>query len=424
MDVGLDRALLLLEQSRYELAEQELRRVLTLEPNHAAAHALLALCLSHRKQYQQATEEAQRAIHQAPDASFGHYALGTVLHDRGELTDACRATIEAIRLDPYRPEYFARLAAIEFDRARWREALDAAEQGLTVDPEHVGCTNLRAMALVKLGRRGEAGATIDVALARDPENALSHANQGWTLLEAGEAEPALEHFREALRIDPELEWARQGIVEALKARHPIYALMLRYFLWMGRLSPRARWGVVFGAVILSRVLREAGRAVPALTPVIAPLLIAYAAFVILTWIADPLFNLLLRFDRFGRLALSEDQIHATNWIGACLGVCLAALLAGWITGVSAWLIAALVCGLYVMPLSGVFHAPVGRPRRIMAGYAIGLAVLGAAGIADLFARLPSREASPLGAACLGLFMLGVFLAAFLLHALVTARTQR
>ncbi len=50
--------------------------------------------------------------------------------------------------------------------------------------------------------------TLGSALANDPENALTHANQGWALLHRGDHERALEHFREALRIDPELEWAR------------------------------------------------------------------------------------------------------------------------------------------------------------------------------------------------------------------------
>jgi tetratricopeptide (TPR) repeat protein len=78
------------------------------------------------------------------------------------------------------------LAAIRFDQRRWQDALTAAEQGLQNNSGHVGCTNLRAMALVKLGRRQEAGASIDVALAKNPENAITQANQGWTLLEKGD----------------------------------------------------------------------------------------------------------------------------------------------------------------------------------------------------------------------------------------------
>ena len=42
--------------------------------------------------------------------------------------------------------------------------------------------------------------------------------KAWALIEQGEHEQAMEHFREALRLNPQLDWARQGIVEAMKAR--------------------------------------------------------------------------------------------------------------------------------------------------------------------------------------------------------------
>ena len=51
----------------------------------------------------------------------------------------------------------ALLAKIHLQERRWRDALNAAEQGLQFNPEHVGCTNLRAMAMVKLGAKQEAG---------------------------------------------------------------------------------------------------------------------------------------------------------------------------------------------------------------------------------------------------------------------------
>ena len=41
-------------------------------------------------------------------------------------------------------------------RRRWAAALATADRGLALDPEHAQCTNLRAMALVQLGRKDEA----------------------------------------------------------------------------------------------------------------------------------------------------------------------------------------------------------------------------------------------------------------------------
>src|SRR5688500_16372498 len=73
-EMSIERGLLLYQQSRYEMAEAELRQALGVEPNDAYAHALLALCLIERKQADDATAEAQQAIHLAPDMPFAHYA--------------------------------------------------------------------------------------------------------------------------------------------------------------------------------------------------------------------------------------------------------------------------------------------------------------------------------------------------------------
>jgi Flp pilus assembly protein TadD len=55
----IKRALLLLQQARFDLAEQELRQVLIANPNDAQAHALLSICLLRKEDFATATEEAQ-----------------------------------------------------------------------------------------------------------------------------------------------------------------------------------------------------------------------------------------------------------------------------------------------------------------------------------------------------------------------------
>jgi tetratricopeptide (TPR) repeat protein len=427
MSPHYDRALLLYQQSRYELAEQELHQELAAEPNSASAHALLALCLCGRKEYQAATREAEEAIHLGPDVPFTHYALAYTLYHRDHLDEAEAAIQEALQLAPWDADYHALLASIHFDRRLWQAALEAAEQGLLFDPEHIGCVNLRAMALVKLGRRAEAGATIDTALRRDPEDALTHANQGWTLLEQGQPQKAMEHFREALRLEPNLEWARQGIVEALKARHWIYRQMLRYFLWMGRLSRRAQWGVLVGLLVAQNVLKSA--VPPALEPLGEVLFWCLIVFVILTWTADPLFNLLLRINRLGRLALSRQQIWASNCVGVCLLLALLAL-GGWaVSGDFRFGMTALVSACLILPVAGSFKCPAGGRRLIMASYTILLAAMGfgAIGIAAVGAHLPpdiEDVALALFKILLYGFLLGTVASTWLFNALVLTRLRR
>jgi tetratricopeptide (TPR) repeat protein len=430
MNANFQRALLLFDQSRHEQAEAELRQALAGDPDEPSAHALLALCLAKREKFQEATQEAQQAVHLAPDLPFAHYALAHVYHDRNRNVEALAAVNEALRLEPADADYLSLLAAIHVSERHWSEALAAAERGLQVDSEHVACTNLRAVALVRLGRKAEAGATIDAALARDPDNAVTHANQGWTLLHRGEPKKALEHFRESLRLDPENEWARAGIVEALKAQHIIYALMLRYFLWMSRFSSRAQWGIILVAFVGNRILATIAQTNPQLAPWVLPLRIIYVVFALLTWTADPLFNLILRLNRFGRLALSSEQIVATNWIGSCIFLGLLALAGAIISDFAGpYVVAAAVFGFLVLPLAGTFKCSPGWPRKWMAAYTGAMAAAGMLAVFFLFAAGPQqggadREMNGGSLLLVGLFFLGVIGSPWVANILIMQRQRR
>ena len=422
---SLARPALLLEQGRYELAEQELRGHLTQHPDDPLAHSLLALCLSHRERHAEAEREARQAVGLAPDLGLVHYHLAIVLDRRDALEAAARASLEAIRLEPEDADFHARLAAIRVQQSRWAEALDAAEEALALEPEHSLATNLRALVLTRTGRTDQAHETLDSALARDPEDALAHANRGWTLLRQGRHQEALEHFREALRLDPEMELAREGIVEAMKARNPLYRPLLRVFLWMSGLEGRTQMGLVLGLFVGSRLLRGLAKARPELEPFITPVLLIYGGFVLLTWLADPLFNLLLRLDRFGRHALSRQQIVASNWLGADLAVGLAALAVGLATGSqTAWLIGVAAAGL-ALPLAATFRFESGWPRRIMAAYTI-LLGLALALLIFSFWQAPStkHEHPPLLGATIGFAIFGGIISTWISLALSALRLRR
>lgn len=430
MNPHLERGLLLYQQSRHELAEAELRQALAAEPHEPYAHALLGLCLAQREQLTEAAEEVRQAIHLAPDFSFAHYAHARVLYDRNHYPEALAAIQEAIRLDSVDVDYFSLLAGIHFDERRWPEALKAAEQGLQLDAAHVGCTNLRAMALVKLGRKAEAGTTIDAALAKNPENAITHANQGWTLLEKGEPKQALEHFRESLRLDPENQWARHGIVEALKARNFIYAVMLKYFLWMSKLSRRMQWGIILVGYFGSRGLSALAESNPALAPWVLPLRIMYITFAVLTWTAYPMFNLMLRLNRFGRLALTPEQNTQANWVGLCFFLALGSLAGCIAMGFdSPWMMSLAVFGLLMLPLSGLFRCAEGWPRWTMIAVVALLALIGLGAISTIWKAYvgPDRYVTSTADAAFGLlslFALGILGSTILANILVTQRPRR
>lgn len=358
----LARARLLIEQQRFELAERELQQALASSPNNSDAHALLGLCLSHREAWPEATSAVEQAIHLAPDESFPHYARAAVMNQRQRFPEAEASVREALALNPFDVHLFAMLSQILFNQRRWQDALQAAQQGLAIDAESADCTNLRAMALVKLGRKMQASEAIESALERNPEDADTHANMGWTRVEQGRYDDALHHFREALRLEPENEWARRGIIEALKAKNPIYRVMLNYFLWMNRLSHKYQWVIIIGLYVCFRYLRGLAQDKPELAPWVTPFLILYGVFAVMTWISVPLFNLLLRLNRFGRLALKPEEIKIANCVGVLLVIALASLVWYFIADYEPALVTAVAAGLVVPGLACIYNCDAGWPR--------------------------------------------------------------
>ncbi len=370
--VHFQRGSLLYQQGRYGEAIGELRLQLAQGSEDSLTHGLLGLCLAEEEQYDVATEHARQAIHLQPDQAFGYYALAQVMLHRHRYDEALQAILEAIRCNPYDADYFAILASLYLRNSKWREALEAANQGLAIEPEHSLCTNLRAQSLVKLGDRDAAAATMGEALARRPDDPYTHANQGWALLNQGKPYDALTHFREALRLDPEMEWARAGIVEAMKARNFIYRGMLAYFLWMARLQPGIRWGLVVGALVANNMIGNLARQNTALAPYALVVLYAYFAFVLMSWLSYPLFNLLLRFNRFGRYALSADQVRGANVLAACLAGTLSVLVAAIITGQEAFYYGTVLLAILSLPASAIYLCASGWPRQSMAAITLGV----------------------------------------------------
>jgi len=344
---------------------------------------MLAISLLELNLLTDATAEAQQAVGLAPDLPYAHYALAFVLYKRNWLDEAQKAAAEAVRLESFNPNHFCLLGSIELERRNWPTALAQADRALQIDPGNTWATNLRAMALVKLGRRDEAATTMGQALARDPENATSHANQGWTLLHRGDHKQARIHFREALRLDPTLDWAKQGMVEALKSGFWPYKLLLLFWLWMARVSARLRWGVVLGGFFGSRLISMVATNNPALGKVLWPIFYAYLVFAVSSWLAGPLLNLILRLHPFGRYALSREQVIESNVIGGLLLIALGALSMWVTTAHVGYLVMTVAVAMLIFPVAAMFDAPVGWPRTMMLVVTICLAL-----VAILLATMP------------------------------------
>ena len=374
----VQRAAILLQQHKFKEAESILGSLFANDPaNPAVLHLLCELKLEQDK-FHEALQLANNAIVLNPADADGFYLRARV-HLQLDYYDESEKDLEqAIAFDPYDANYFGLLAMIKTDRKQFSEALEYADKGLEVDPENMLSLNARSTALIKLGRKHESFTTIEGALRNDPSNAYTHANYGWGLLEKGEHKKALEHFTEALREQPNLEVARGGMIEALKARYAVYRIFLKYSFWMGNLQQKYQWGFIIGLYVISKILRTVAAKYPAWEPFVLPVVIGIALFAFSTWIFTPLSNLFLRFNKFGKHLLEKPDIISSNLVAVSVLVALVSVLMYFITDESVYSAAA-IFGLSMMIPLGVVLTPVKR-KFLLPACTIALALLGVAGI--------------------------------------------
>jgi tetratricopeptide (TPR) repeat protein len=405
MSPHLQRAYLLYDQRRYELAEREVGQALLAQPNDARSLALLALCLLEQEKYSEATERAQEAVGNAPDESFSHYTLARVWIERNYLDRAEPEIQAALAIDPHLPHYHVTLGLIHYRRSAWRLALAAADAALALNPDHADAVSLRAEALRKLGRKDAAREHLHEQLARDPDDPYTHVGLGWNYLEKGNRDKAMEHFREALRLDPESDWAREGVVETLKSKSRFYRGMMQYFFWISRFSPQVQLGLMFGLFIGYRILVGILADQPQLAPLFWTVVIGYGVFVFSTWFARPLSNLLFLLHPFGRLALTRDDRHSAMWVGSALiaGISLVVFAVVWRSDQNT--IIALHGASAAFTVMCTFSTPAPWPRKAMKIYMAVVLALAAFSIALLFIPATVLRDSPKMAGMAGSLLL-------------------
>jgi hypothetical protein len=311
----------------------ELDRLTREEPYHGLWFALRALVHSDMGHIQQALEDARTGREVAPDHPFVHYVSGAIALNQGEVIPAIQSAQRAQQLDPAYADAILLEARARAMAGQWPRVAHLAELVSQREPDNEEAAVLTTIArgVVREGVLDEAAWTSVVE--RFPLNPVARAGSGWTHLTRGRINAAQGEFEQALALDPSLTWAREGLALALKARNPVYALLLRFFLWFGRLPQRTRTLLLVGGVLGYSFLRRTANAQSELKPLITPVLVVYVGFVLLSWLADPLLNLLLMTRPEGRRLLNADERRSAILVAGCLGIAAAlgacVLLTSW-----------------------------------------------------------------------------------------------
>ena len=303
---ALEKASVLRERHRYEEAVAVLYEHLAQEPQDAWAYAMLAETqMEMPGKKREALTSIESAIAIEADTALLFALKGLILSTLDKDKAALEVSDEAIRLDPSVVlAWLARSQALG-GMSRWAESEKAVREALKLAPDHQGAQNSLSICLRMQGRVEESARGADQRLARDPEDAVAHANSGWAALHRGEREKADVHFREALRLDPDSEYARLGLRETYKARSPLYRAYLRWVFFMQRFSAGQRWLIIIGIYLAYRFGRALLAQVHPLAA--AALVVVYLLFCCWSFLASGVGHGLMLTDRWARMTLNRRE---------------------------------------------------------------------------------------------------------------------
>jgi tetratricopeptide (TPR) repeat protein len=182
----------------------------------------------------QATTLLQKLIQSKPEWPDTHVRLGKILLDRGDLPGATREFEEAARIAP---DDFNSLYNLGFAKAKagaYPEATSVLQRALDIRPTSVEANYNLALAWMKRGQPGEAIAPLRRALVTQPDSAelqslldaaqqqasgskeaATRMQEGARRVERGDIDGAIQDFRVAAALAPELPEAHQFLGAAL-----------------------------------------------------------------------------------------------------------------------------------------------------------------------------------------------------------------
>lgn len=265
------------------------QRALTIDPDHAQAHAVLASILLDARRLRGALIEMRAALALDGNDPYIHQIAAAVLTAQrklGEAWEHCLVALEDAGATPGAYVLGARIRKLQGDTARARELLLEA---LELDAAHTGA--LTELARIELGAGDAARAAhlIETALTSDPADRHAHVVAGYIDLARGDVASAEHHARFVLS---QVATDQDGLElwTAIQARRSwLLGAWWRWNAWMSVGEDRRRIALLIGGFVVVRlaIIISDGLGLDTVSRVLT---LAWLGLCAYTWIAPELFR--------------------------------------------------------------------------------------------------------------------------------------
>jgi tetratricopeptide (TPR) repeat protein len=197
------RASLLLSVGRFDEANRDIERGLSLSPNHSDAFALQAIVAVAQNEKEKARDLAQRAVTADPNSASGLIALSYAQQANFDLEAALSALRQAVRLQPENALAWARLAELHMSFVDLGEALEAAKKAAALNPNLSRTQTVLGFAYLTQVHTAEANRAFETAIELDQADPLPRLGFGLAKIRDGDLEDGRREIEIAVSLDPD-----------------------------------------------------------------------------------------------------------------------------------------------------------------------------------------------------------------------------
>jgi len=243
----------LVDLGEFDLATEEGRRLLRVNPDEHDVRILVAQALAR----QQKLAEARRELEQIPEARRGAevlLAMGRVALLGGESEAAHRLLRRAADAHPGQPEILGALLDLETGLGRIEESVARLEAAVAEWPDVAALVRLQGLAYLRTGRGPEGEERLRRAIELDPNDLLAYRILGGALSHSGRSGETIATYRKAIRSRPGSAHLHYVLATLYEDRGENAAALAEYEEAV-RLNP----GLGLAKSNLAYLLAEAGR---------------------------------------------------------------------------------------------------------------------------------------------------------------------
>jgi tetratricopeptide (TPR) repeat protein len=207
---------LYLEKGRFQLAEREFQRAMSLEAGRARLssphlHALtgLAQVYAQTGRVEPAIDMIQEAASRWPRRAELHFQLGHLFYLQGHLDRAIDSWRRTIDLNPAFHQAYLELGIAYEDMGQYDRAVQAYQRAIEIDSDYVLARYNLSLLWTRLGQLTQAADQYRAVINTDPQFADAHAGLAWIFSQqGGRWDEGLELIERAIGLQPEKSWYR------------------------------------------------------------------------------------------------------------------------------------------------------------------------------------------------------------------------